>query len=190
MSNARPYTNSVTLALRSGALALLLASLLPTDPASAQEPNNSRTTPPGAIFLADRGTGIATSMFGTYVRDGEWLIYPFLEHYRDRNFEYKPTEFGGTREQDYRGRFRAFEGLFMVAHGLTDDLAFEIEAAVIHASFERAVDDPSALPRTFTESELGDVEGQLRWGGRVRPSAARSSSATPRRWCRIIATSP
>jgi hypothetical protein len=29
------------------------------------------------IYLKDRGTGIPTSMFGTYVSKGELLFYPF-----------------------------------------------------------------------------------------------------------------
>ena len=35
------------------------------------------------FYLKDRGTGIATSMFGTYVRSGGLLLYPFIEYYRD-----------------------------------------------------------------------------------------------------------
>jgi hypothetical protein len=122
--------------------------------------------------LADRGTGVPTSMFGTYVRGGEWLIYPFLEHYRDNNFEYKPSEFGVAGEVDQRGRFRANEALLMVAYGLSDDVAVEIEAAVIDASLTRAATDTSSLPAKISESGLGDVEGQIRWRWR-RETASR-----------------
>ena len=55
--------------------------------------------------------GCATSMFGTYVRRGELLVYPFFEYYRDDDFEYKPSELGAPGEEDYRGRYRAKEGL-------------------------------------------------------------------------------
>ena len=42
-------------------------------------------------YLKDRGTGIATPMFGTYIRPGELIIYPFGEYYPDNNFEYSPV---------------------------------------------------------------------------------------------------
>jgi hypothetical protein len=123
--------------------------------AAAQE-----TTPP---FLRDRGTGIATSMFGTYVRKGEWLLYPFFEYYRDSDLEYAPSEFGVPGDEDYRGRYRASEGLFFISYGLTDDLALEFEIAAIRASFEKSSTDLSAVPMRLTESGLGDIEGQIRW---------------------------
>lgn len=133
--------------------------------------SNSAPDPSGPI-LADRGTGVPTSMFGTYVRGGEWLIYPFLEHYRDNNFEYKPSEFGVAGDVDQRGRYRANEALLMAAYGLTDDVAVEIEAAVIDASLTRAATDTSSLPAKISESGLGDVEGQIRWRWR-RETASR-----------------
>jgi hypothetical protein len=39
-------------------------------------------------YLYDRGTGIPVSQFGTYIRAGEFLIYPFYEYYYDKNLEY------------------------------------------------------------------------------------------------------
>lgn len=115
------------------------------------------------VFLNDRGTGVATSMFGTYVRRGELLVYPFVEGYHDRNFEYAPKEFGYAGSEDLRGRYRATEGLLFLAYGLTDDVALEFEAATIRASLEKSPADFSAMPRRIEESGLGDVEGQLRW---------------------------
>ena len=41
------------------------------------------------VYLRDRGTGVSTSMFGTYIRQGELLFYPFFEYYLDKNMEYK-----------------------------------------------------------------------------------------------------
>src|SRR6185436_9140222 len=117
------------------------------------------STETSPAYLRDRGPGVATSMFATYVRRGEWLIYPFFEHYRDRNFEYKPEELGAVGDEDFRGRYRASESLFFIAHGLTDNLAFEIEAAMIRASLEKSSADTSTLPRRLEESGLGDVEG-------------------------------
>ena len=110
-------------------------------------------------------------MFGTYVRKGEWLFYPFFEYYRDSDLEYAPSEFGVAGDQDYRGRYRAREGLFFVSYGITENLAFEFEMATIRASFRKSNADTSALPLTIEESGLGDVEGQLRW--RWRPETER-----------------
>jgi hypothetical protein len=113
-------------------------------------------------YLRDRGTGIATSQFATYVRPGELVVYPFFEYYRDKDFEYKPSEFGFGIDQDYRGKYRASEGLIFLGYGLTDWLAVELEAAVIDATLETSLDDLSGIPERIHESGLGDVEGQLR----------------------------
>ena len=112
--------------------------------------------------LQDRGTGIATSMFGTYVRSGELLIYPFFEYYRDRDMEYKPAELGYGLDQDFRGKYRASEGLLWIGYGFTDWLAVEVEAAVISATLYTAPGDTSSAPARIHESGMGDVEGQLR----------------------------
>ncbi len=102
-------------------------------------------------------------MFGTYIRSGEWLVYPFFEHYRDRNFEYKPEELGYAGDQDFRGRYRANEALLFVGYGLNERVAIEFEAAVIGAKLDKSVADPSGLPTRLEQSGLGDIEGQVRW---------------------------
>jgi hypothetical protein len=114
-------------------------------------------------YLKDRGTGIPLSMFGSYIRKGELVIYPFYEYYKDDDLEYKPSEYGSVGEIDYRGRYRANEGILLLAYGLTENLAVEMEAAVIDASFEKAPEDTSSLPARIEESGVGDVEGQFRW---------------------------
>ncbi|MGH9204666.1 MAG: hypothetical protein ACRD2A_25845, partial [Vicinamibacterales bacterium] len=119
--------------------------------------------PEQPAYLRDRGTGVATSMFGTYVNKGELLFYPFFEWYYDHNFEYKPNEFGHVGDVDYRGRYTASEGLIFLAYGITQDLAIEVEAAVISAELRKSSKDPSAMPSVLKESGLGDVEGQIRW---------------------------
>lgn len=118
---------------------------------------------PEPFYLRDRGTGVATSQFGTYVRKGELVVYPFFEYYRDHNLEYKPSEFGFAGDTDFRGRYRAKEALIFMAYGLTENLAVEVEASTIKASFEKSPLDTSALPSRIEESGLGDVEGQIRW---------------------------
>jgi len=131
-----------------------LAALFMAAPALAQE------LPP---YLHDRGTGVPTSMFGTYVESGHFLVYPFVEWYADHNLEYKPSELGYGLEQDYRGKYNATEGLVFVAYGFAENFEAELEAAVISAALEKSPTDPSAMPAEVEESGLGDVEGQIRW---------------------------
>lgn len=125
--------------------------------------------PPAAIsqdrpfYLKDRGPGIPTSMFATYIQKGEWIVYPFFEYYLDNNLEYSPNEFGFTLDQDFRGKYRASEGLMFLGYGLTDRLAFEVEVAMIRASLERSPDDLSGMPDKLAESGLGDMQIQLDW---------------------------
>ena len=111
----------------------------------------------------DRGPGIPTSMFGTYIQRGEFLLYPFFEYYHDKDAEYSPDELGYGLDADYRGPYRASEALLFFGYGVSDRLALELEAAVISAKQTKAPDDPSGMPATVEESGLGDVEGQLRW---------------------------
>ena len=66
-------------------------------------------------------------------------------------------------DQDFRGRYRAHEGLIFFGYGVSERLAFEIEAAVISAKQYKSKDDPSSMPDKLKESGLGDVESQLRW---------------------------
>jgi hypothetical protein len=114
-------------------------------------------------FLKDRGPGVPLSMFGTYIERGEIIFYPFYEYYYDQDAEYAPDELGYELEEDYTARYRAHEGLVFLGYGLTDDLALELEAAVITAKQYKAAEDTSKMPPVVEESGLGDVEGQLRW---------------------------
>jgi hypothetical protein len=115
------------------------------------------------LYLKDRGKGMPTSMFGTYIQKGELIVYPFYEYYSDHNAEYKPAELGHGLEQDFRGRYRAHEGLIFLGYGITDRLSVEMEAAFISADLFKSKNDPSSLPAKFHESGLGDVEGQVRY---------------------------
>ena len=76
------------------ALGLLPGPLSAAAPAqvagqTAAEPPPSRIQPapdpPLPVYLRDRGTGVSTSMFGTYVRRRELLVYPFFEYYLDND---------------------------------------------------------------------------------------------------------
>lgn len=124
----------------------------------------SQEIPPDLpVYLRDRGTGMPMSQLGTYVRKGELLIYPFYEYYYDHNLEYRPSDFGYDSEQDFRGRYRAHEGLIFLGYGISDKLAVEFEAAYISAELEKSKDDLSVMPPKIEKSGVGDVEGQIRW---------------------------
>ena len=142
------------MAWRTGTLLVALAAV----PIAAS--GQGQTLPP---YLRDRGTGVRMSMLGTYVRDGELLIYPFFEWYADHNLEYKPSELGYGLNRDYRGRFRASEGILYFAYGISPDLAVEFESAVITAELRKDATDSATVPQRIRESGLGDVEGQIRW---------------------------
>lgn len=114
-------------------------------------------------YLRDRGTGIATSMFGSYVAAGELLVYPFFE-YTAQDLEYKPSELGYGLDQDFRGRFRESETLLFLGYGASQRLALELEGVVYtRATLRKAPSDPSAQPSQLEESGLGDIQAEARW---------------------------
>jgi hypothetical protein len=131
------------------------AVLLAGPPGYAQQPPD-RTR--------DRGQGVPLSIFGTYIRSKELVVYPFYEYYRDGDYEYEAAELGyGTDITEFRGRFRGHEGLIFLGYGLSDNVAVEFEAAVMSASLEKSPQDFTSLPARLEQSGLGDVEGQIRW---------------------------
>src|SRR5437879_11642572 len=106
----------------------------------------------------------STSLFGTYVRKNELLVYLFYEYTRNRDPEYKPSELGFGSDREFRAKKEEHEFLIFASYGFTDSLMVELESAVYtHASQSRASDDTSGMPRTFTESGVGDTEGQIRY---------------------------
>lgn len=135
-------------------LSHLVVNLFPVT-GSAQE-----TLP---IYLRDRGPGVSSSMFGTYIQRGELIIYPFYEYYYDNDVEYEPADFGFASTQELRGRYRAHEFLLFFGYGIGEWLVVEVEAAVIDAKFYKSPDDPSNLPEKLEESGMGDVESQIHW---------------------------
>lgn len=118
----------------------------------------------GFDFPGDRNGGIPVSMFGTYIRPGEVLIYPFYEYYYNHDAEYSPNELGFGLDEDFRAPSRGHEALIFLGWGVSERLALEFEAAVYTTQWqERAPEDPTAMPPRMEESGLGDVEGQVRW---------------------------
>ena len=143
-------------------LAACAAGLWQASPAFSQE-----TQP---FYLKDRGPGIPTSMFGTYIQKGEWIVYPFFEYYLDNNLEYSPNEFGFSARPGFPRKVPGQRRPRVPRlRDLTDRLAFEVEAAMIRASLEKSPDDPI---------------GHARQADRIRASATCRSSSTgcgPRR---------
>ena len=115
-------------------------------------------------YLADRGRGVPTSLFGTYIEEGEFVVYPMYEYYSDKDEEYEPSEFGINDTTEYFAETTENEFLIFFGYGLTEDIILEFEAAV-HTSkeFNRDPDDLSGTDDKIEESGLGDVEGQVRW---------------------------
>lgn len=115
-------------------------------------------------YLRDRGTGVATSLFGTYVRGGELLVYPFYEYTKNKDQEYKPSELGFAGEQDYRGENTEHEALIFLSYGISENVALELESALwTTVTQHKAPDDTSAVPVKMKESGFGDTQAELRW---------------------------
>jgi hypothetical protein len=114
-------------------------------------------------YLRDRGVGVPSSMFGTYVQKEQFIVYPYWEFYKDANAEYAPNELGGTQDIDYRGEYEAHEYLLFLGYGISDRLMVELEGAYIRAELETSPDDTTGTPSEISEEGLGDVESQLRW---------------------------
>jgi hypothetical protein len=130
------------------------------------QPNNAYAQKMEAdlpAYLGDRGRGMPISQFGTYIRKGELLIYPFYEYYYDKNYEYEPGDFGYGSTRELRGRYEAHEGLIFLAYGITDRLAMEFEVGMIDAKLEKSDQDMTDMPAELQKSGLNDVEGQIRW---------------------------
>jgi len=115
-------------------------------------------------YLYDRGDGIPTSLFGTYVREKELLVYTFYEYTRSKNFEYQPSELGFTGDNSFFGKAVEQEYLLFLAYGFSDSLAVEFESA-LHSSvdFRKDPSDTSNVPGRIRESGLGDTEINIRW---------------------------
>jgi len=155
-------------ARRIGRMLILTLALVPAFRiAGAEEPPQPDAPPAGAAsapYLLDRGTGIATSMFGTYVRKGEWLAYAFYEYTKNSDFEYAPEDIGLVGNQEFFGSLKEHEHLLFLSYGLSDRLAVELEGSLsTRATLERPAADTSGGPGRLSESGLGDVEAQARW---------------------------
>src|SRR6267378_2648627 len=89
--------------------------------------------------LRDRGRGVRTSEFQTYIERHHVLVLPSVAHVRDHNLEYNPLDWGYGNQTDLRGTFRNSS-----------------------ARFERSSRDTTATPARIRESGVGDFAGQVR----------------------------
>lgn len=149
----RPSLDLISLSL---AIALLCAHT-----AAADEPLPD--------FLHDRGPGVPTSQFGTYIERGQWMVYPFYEYSSNSDEEYDPREFGFPRpgavgEEEFFGKGTQHEAVLFIAYGFSDTLAFEFEAELFaSATLDKSPQDTSPLPARTKESGFAGAEAQLRW---------------------------
>ena len=142
------------------------AEALNTAPAPEAMNTASESNPdnPEPSYLRDRGSGVPTSQFGTYVRRHELLVYGFYEFTYNADEEYKPAELGFGLDEDFRAKRADHEALLFLAYGFAENFELEVESALYTtATQHKASGDPSAMPSELEESGLGDTEGQLRW---------------------------
>lgn len=118
----------------------------------------------------DRGAGVPSSMFGTYIRAGELIVYPYYEYYRDNDYEYEAGELGYVGTTELRSRYRAHEGLFFLGYGITENVAVEFELATEAAWLEKSPLDTSAMPARLTDA-LTRGRDDFRPRGNVSPAS-------------------
>ena len=112
--------------------------------------------------LRDRGPGVRTSEFQTYVGRHQLLLLTSAAYTKDHNLEYNPLDWGYGTQTDLRGTFRSSTAQLFVAYGITDWLAVELAGSSLSARFERSASDTTATPSRIRESGIGDFAGQVR----------------------------
>jgi hypothetical protein len=118
--------------------------------------------PPLPANLRDRGAGVRTSEFQTYIERGQLLILPSAAYTKDHNREYSPLDWGYGSQESLRASYRSSEAQVFLAYGITDWLAVELQGSDLSARFERSASDTSATPARIRESGIGDFAGQVR----------------------------
>jgi len=112
--------------------------------------------------LRERGRGVRTSDFQTYVRRHQLLLLPAASYLKDHDFEYNPLDWGFGTQTDLRGELSRSSAQLLIVYGVTDWLAFELEGSYLSARFEKDARDTTATPARIRESGLGDFAGQIR----------------------------
>lgn len=131
--------------------------------------SGSHAQPSPPDLFEDRGAGVPTSLFGTYIESGQWMVYPFLEYDRNTDEEYSPAELGYPRpgfvgEEEFFGESAQREAVLFVGYGFSESLAVEFEAELYASStFDKSLFDTSPVPARLKESGFAGAEAQLRW---------------------------
>src|SRR3982074_1232526 len=141
---------------RSGMLVTLAFVLGITATAVAQQQDSLPPHP------RDRGRGVRISEFQTYIERHQLLLLPSAAYIRDHNLEYNPLDWGYGNQTDLRGTFRNSSAQLLIAYGVTEWLAVELEGSYLSARFERSARDTTTTPARIRESGLGDFAGQIR----------------------------
>jgi hypothetical protein len=142
-------------------LAVTLVLLLPMTPSGAQEPLPD--------YLSDRGPGIPTSQFGTYIESGQFMVYPFVEYDKNTDEEYTPIELrfprpGFVGEEEFRGKLSQREAVLFLGYGISEKFAVEFEAELyVGATLHKSQLDTSPVPDRIKESGFAGAEAQVRW---------------------------
>jgi hypothetical protein len=165
--------------IAAAALGAACSALLAVLAIIAASPAHADTIPASDLpsYLRDRGPGVATSLFGTYVEKGELLVYPFYEYTLNKDAEYTPEELGYVGTSDFRGKLTEHEALIFLSYAVSDKVAFELESALYtSATQHKSPSDPSAMPSSVSESGFGDTQAELRW------KWTRETAGSPELW--------
>jgi len=148
-------------------LLLALASSATLGQTGSQNLGGSDSPP--IDYLRDRGPGVPTSQFGTYIEAGQWMVYPFVEYDKNTDEEYDPRELGYPRpgfvgEEEFFGESSQTEAVLFIGYGFSETLAFEFEAELYtSAEFRKSPMDTSPVPQRLRESGFAGAEAQIRW---------------------------
>ena len=146
--------------MKSKITSVLCILLLVTSSGFAQTGSSDTSGLP--VYLRDRGTGMWTSLFGTYIRKHELLIYPFFEYSYQHDAEYTPSDLGFNGDQTYRSKYKQGEYLIYLNYAVTDWLSIEFESGVYTAtSIVKAPADTSNVPPIYKETGFGDTQFEL-----------------------------
>ena len=106
--------------------------------------------------------GVRLSEFQTYIERGQFFVLPSVAYTRDHNLEYNPLDWGYGTQVDLRGTFHSSQAELLLAYGVTDWLAVELEGSYVSAHFQRSPSDTGATPARIHDTGLADFAGQVR----------------------------
>jgi hypothetical protein len=118
------------------------------------------------FYLSDRGGAMTTSLFGTFIEEGELLVYPFYE-YVDGVDDYRGIGLGTSTDTiEYTGDVKEHEVLLFLAYAFTEDIHIELE----HLAYNKVTQSPDPLDTTsgltepISESKsFPGLQAQVRW---------------------------